>query len=442
MKVRPDGTVKVLDFGLAKAADQGSGIGDQGPGGAANSPTITTPAMTMRGMILGTAAYMSPEQARGKVLDKRTDIWAFGAVLYEMLSGTRPFVGDDTTDVIAAVVKTTPDWSVLPADVPRPLVTLIQRCLEKDRKARVGDIAVARFLLTDSATFGTSTPTAASSGAPPRSVWSRGLPWSVAAALGAGLLVVLGLWAPWRAETPPNLPLVRLDVDLGADVSLPAPNGGRSNVAISPDGTRLAYVSGIPTKLFTRRLDQPKATELAGTQGASQPFFSPDGQWVGFFSGNKANKVSVEGGAVVAISENLSNAGGYRGGSRGEDGTIFVGPFGAEGRTGLQLLFSEQKGNAYSLMALSTADQRATPFGGVQSLQPVEAVCSPDGRWVAYSSTQVAGGTLSPDRGIFVQPFPATGAPYQVPKVRLDSIPHGHHLAARSSTFPRSTPSS
>ncbi len=176
IKVRPDGTVKVLDFGLAKALDPPSRNASAGQAPAAassanamNSPTITTPAMTQAGMILGTAAYMSPEQARGKTVDKRTDVWAFGAVLYEMLAGVRPFAGEDATEMIAAVVKSTPDWSALPADVPRPLVTLIQRCLEKDRKARVGDIAVARFLLADMATLGASIPGVVSPAAAPRS---------------------------------------------------------------------------------------------------------------------------------------------------------------------------------------------------------------------------------------------------------------------------------
>ncbi len=153
VKVREDGTVKVLDFGLAKAMDP---LVSSQPV-VSQSPTITTPAMTLAGMILGTAAYMSPEQARGKPVDKRTDVWAFGAVLYEMLAAARAFDGEDSTEVIAAVVKTTPNWAALPADVPAPIVTLIQRCLEKDRKARIGDMAVARFLLADHATLGAPT---------------------------------------------------------------------------------------------------------------------------------------------------------------------------------------------------------------------------------------------------------------------------------------------
>ncbi len=145
IKVRPDGTVKVLDFGLAKALDQGPVIGDQGSGGAANSPTITTPGMTMRGVILGTAAYMSHEQARGKVVDRRTDIWAFGCVLYEMLAGARAFEGDDVTEILGAIVKTEPDWSRLPATTPRAIRTLITRCLAKDRTQRLQHIGDARL---------------------------------------------------------------------------------------------------------------------------------------------------------------------------------------------------------------------------------------------------------------------------------------------------------
>jgi serine/threonine-protein kinase len=316
IKVRSDGTVKVLDFGLAKAMDPPVGSSPN----VSQSPTITTPAVTQAEMILGTAAYMSPEQARGKTVDKRTDVWAFGAVLYEMLAGVRPFSGEDATEMIAAVVKSTPDWSALPADVPRPLVTLIQRCLEKDRKARVGDIAVARFLLADMATLGSSMPGHVSPVAAPRSASTRALPWAIAGALGVGLLVTLGLLAPWRADAPVDRPLVRLDVDLGADVSLPAPDQPGSSVAISPDGTRLAYVSGTPTRLFIRRLDQPNAVELPGTQGATAPFFSPDGQWVGFGAGRGISKIATEGGSIVPLGDIRA----FRGASWAADGSVIV----------------------------------------------------------------------------------------------------------------------
>ena len=147
IKVADDGTVKVLDFGLAKALDPAAASGSRVP--HANSPTITTPAMTQAGLILGTAAYMSPEQAKGRVVDKRSDVWAFGCVLFEMLTGRRAFGGEDVTDTIAAIVRGEPEWNALPADTPPQIRLLLQRCLEKDRKARISDIGVARFLMNE-----------------------------------------------------------------------------------------------------------------------------------------------------------------------------------------------------------------------------------------------------------------------------------------------------
>ncbi len=316
IKVRPDGTVKVLDFGLAKAME---------PTGAASShvtqsPTITTPAMTQAGMILGTAAYMSPEQAKGRAADRRSDVWAFGVVLYEMLTGQRAFKGEDVSDTLAFILTREPDWATLPADTPPPIRRLLRRCLEKDRARRLDSAAAARLeideALAPSAVDGATMPPG-----PARAAWSRALPWLAALMLGLAIAVVL-LWAPWRAEKPVDRPLARLDVNLGADVSLPAPSTFGQSVAISPDGTRLVFASGTPVKLFTRRLDQPKVTELPGTQGASKPFFSPDGHWVGFLTPNKLNKIAVEGGAVVPLGDiNLTT---FAGASWGEDGSILV----------------------------------------------------------------------------------------------------------------------
>jgi serine/threonine-protein kinase len=299
IKIKPDGTVKVLDFGLAKVTDAPVAASPE------LSPTISM-AATQAGMILGTAAYMSPEQARGKVIDKRADIWAFGVVLYEMLTGKRLFGGEDLTETLASVVKDTPDLSAVPAPVRR----LLERCLEKDPKKRLRDIGDMELLLADA-----SAPVS-SKAAPP----SGRLPWIAAAVMGVA--AGIALWAPWRTEKPVDRPLVGLDVDLGADVSLPAPGASGSSVVISPDGTRLVYISGTPTRLFTRRLDQPKATELAGTQEACCPFFSPDGQWVGFRAGSKIDKISVEGGAVVPLAD--TGTGNYAGASWGEDGSIMV----------------------------------------------------------------------------------------------------------------------
>jgi len=319
VKVRLDGAVKVLDFGLAKAMETTSAA----PSNVSQSPTITTPAMTQAGMILGTATYMSPEQAKGRTADRRSDLWAFGAVLYEMLTGKRAFEGEDVSATLAFILTREPDWASLPADTPPLIRRLIRRCLEKDRTRRLDSAAAARLEIDEALAAPSVVDAAAAPPGPPlRSAWSRALPWTVAASiLGLAVAVVL-LWASWRAETRVDRPLARLDVDLGADVSLPAPTAGGTSVAISPDGTRLVYASGTPAKLFTRRLDQPKATELPGTQGASGPFFSPDGQWVGFQASGKLNKVSVEGGAVVPLGDISLTT--FAGGSWGEDGSIIA----------------------------------------------------------------------------------------------------------------------
>ncbi|SPF50552.1 Serine/threonine protein kinase [Candidatus Sulfopaludibacter sp. SbA4] len=293
IKIKPDGTVKVLDFGLAQVAQASRPV----PEDPQSSPTLTI-SPTRMGMILGTAAYMSPEQARGKTVDKRADIWAFGVVLYELLTGERLFTGEDATEILAAVIHKQPDL----AKVPRPVRRLLEECLQKDPRQRLRDIGDAWKLLEEVTT----------GGAGHRFLWP--------AFLAAMLLAAIALWAPWRAAKPVDRPLVRLDVDLGADVSLPPAPFGGSSIAISPDGTRLAYASGNPVRLFVRRLDQLKATELPGTQGATRPFFSPDGQWVGFDAGNKISKISVEGGAVVR----LGDIGSFAGASWGEDGGIVV----------------------------------------------------------------------------------------------------------------------
>ncbi len=301
IKVRPDGTVKVLDFGLAKAMEPTGAMSSS----HSMSPTITTPAMTQMGMILGTAAYMSPEQARGKPVDKRADIWAFGSVLYEMLTARKAFDGEDVPMVLAAVINAEPRWDGVPSNVRR----LLASCLEKEPRKRLRDIGDAWRLLEEVPEPGAVKPRFASVG------------WIAAGSLAMVMAIVL--WAPWRAVRSTDQPLIRLDVDLGSEISLPALGGELTNPVISHDGMRLAYVAslagGLP-KLFTRRLDQPKASELAGTEGASGPFFSPDGQWIGFYARGKLNKISVEGGATIPVMD-VSSIGGA---SWGDDGNIIV----------------------------------------------------------------------------------------------------------------------
>jgi serine/threonine-protein kinase len=254
IKVRPDGTVKVLDFGLAKIATESAGDAD-----VSNSPTLGLD-RTQAGTILGTAPYMSPEQARGKTVDKRSDIWAFGVVLYELVTGRRAFDGDDVSTVLAAVIKSEPRWDGIPSELRR----LLESCLQKDPRKRLRDIGDAWTLIDDR-----STPVQ------PR---SRNSSVGWIAALVFAVVAGLAFWAPWRkARVEQPSPVTRLDVDLGQDVALeplviPTP----SSLIISPDGRRLVFpggVSGGPSKLFTRRLDESKVTELVGTQGALNPFF-------------------------------------------------------------------------------------------------------------------------------------------------------------------------
>jgi serine/threonine-protein kinase len=239
---------------------------------------------------------MSPEQARGKPVDKRTDIWAFGVVLYELLTGERLFKGEDASETLAQVLTKQPDFTRVPAKVQR----LLGLCLEKDPKLRLKDIGDAKQLLDE----------------PPHveGPAHRKLPWAVAV-LTTVTAMALGVLL-WRASRPADRPLVRLDVDLGPDVSLGSVAG--ADAIISPDGTRLVYVSH--NRLFTRRLDQPEATQLPGSEGAYAPFFSPDGQWVAFFAGGKLKKIAVAGGAVIV----LGSVPRGMGGSWGEDGTIIA----------------------------------------------------------------------------------------------------------------------
>ena len=293
VKITSDGAVKVLDFGLAKLAEPVA-IGQ-------GEPTLTVQEATRAGVILGTAAYMSPEQARGMTVDKRADIWAFGVVLHEMLTGRRLFGGESMTDTLAAVLTKEPEWNRVPATA-RPL---LRSCLEKNPKRRLRDIGDAWRLMED---------------APVQSAARYRLPWAVAG--GLAVVAAIALWAPWRSATRVSeQPPVRLDLDLGPDVSLGSATGPA--VILSPDGRRLVFVSQASDgtrRLFTRRLDQAKATRLSSTEGAYAPFFSPDGQWVRFFAQGKLKKTRVEGSEPIS----LCDAPAGRGASWGEDGNIIA----------------------------------------------------------------------------------------------------------------------
>ena len=299
IKVKDDGTVKVLDFGLAKIVEPGSGVGTTGglgATGASQSPTITTPAMTMVGVILGTAAYMSPEQAKGRPADKRSDLWAFGCVLYEMLTGRRAFDGDDVGEILAAVIKSEVNWNGLPRAVPPRVRTMMRRCLRKDPRQRLGDAGAVRLELED--IFASPQDTAS----PP---FRRGLV-SLPVALSVGLIAMvassaLTLWFRPPAAQRPASSVTRVTVSIPAGTEL---TEGVS-VVISPDGERIAFVAsrgGIP-QLYIRSLNDFEARPLPDTQRAVAPFFSPDGMWLGFFANGKLKKVSTTSGVVVELAD-------------------------------------------------------------------------------------------------------------------------------------------
>src|SRR5262249_52336286 len=229
--VRDDGTVKVLDFGLAKIAET-EGAGGAGRAGGAGlntqSPTITTPAMTAAGMILGTAADMSPEQAKGKPADKRSDIWAFGCVLYEMLTGKRAFDGEDVSDTLANVLKTDPDWSALPANTPHPLQRLLRRALQKDRRRRLADIADARFEMDES---GDAEQVIEHPPAPRPVRWRERAIWAGVAAVAFAAALILST----RSSAPGSTREVQFDIQTGVTTEM-------ESIAMSPDGTRIVFV--------------------------------------------------------------------------------------------------------------------------------------------------------------------------------------------------------
>jgi eukaryotic-like serine/threonine-protein kinase len=328
VRITPDGAVKVLDFGLAKAADheadkaealRNSDETSQGFSPAVtNSPTSTSPPTAM-GMILGTAAYMAPEQARGKRVDKRADIWAFGCVVYEMLTARQPFSGDTMTDTLAAIVKETPDWTALPASTPPPLRRLLEHCLVKDPQQRLRDVGDARIAIERIV-----------AGSPERSE-SRpatregrfGIVHLLVAVAAVALVASLVTWWLARPAPAPAPPLARFATPLASD-ALPLRANG-AGVAFSPDGASVVYaaqpalLSG--TALYRRRLNSLDPERLSGTEGALAPFFSPDSQWIGFFTDKGVMKLPVDGGAVSKICDR----GVFSRADWAPDGTIVLG---------------------------------------------------------------------------------------------------------------------
>jgi len=385
IKVRSDGTVKVLDFGLAKPqepANPGSS-----PASLAESPTITSPAlMTSGGMLLGTAAYMSPEQAKSRPVDKRSDIWAFGCVMFEMLTGHRAFGGDDVADTIAAVLAKEVDWSRVPASVPKPLHRLLRRCLEKDRSKRLADIADARFDLDESLTPETATLP------PVLPAPARG--WNTAMALvmaSTGLAV--GVGATWIVRRPfaieATRPILRASI-LPAAGALPANTSNLIYMALSPDGKLLAYTGrdeNSQNRVWLRAMDTSESKPLTAADGSASLFWSPDSSEIAFLLNGKLMRLNINGGPAIEV---CNAPMGGSGGAWLPDGRIVFGATSQPHDFGLRACSADGRGSA----EIETTLDATTGEGGHSY-----PFVLPDGRHVLYTAYKTGG---SGSLGVYV----------------------------------------
>jgi serine/threonine-protein kinase len=315
IKITSEGAVKVLDFGLAKALDASAPID------LANLPAAASPAITRHGVILGTAGYMAPEQARGKRTDKRADIWSFGCVVYEMLTGRPAFSGESLPDTLAAVLEREPDWSQLPDNVPANVRRWLVRCLEKDPKRRVRDIGDVWLDLEQS----DAVSLAAARGV--RAISRPGPIWMLATVLVSGVVgAALGTWLRWGVSPspPPLLPVVRFTLPVEPVPTTDFGTYSGLRLAISRDGRRLAYISrrADTTSVFVRELATPPGAVVPGTEGATGVFFSPDGDHVGFFAAGKLKRIAVGGGAARTLCDVVQGGGA----TWGDDNTIVFAP--------------------------------------------------------------------------------------------------------------------
>jgi hypothetical protein len=407
IKVRSDGTVKVLDFGLAKALTP---EGSRATADASVSPTITSPAMTQAGMILGTAAYMAPEQARGKAVDKRADIWAFGAVVFEMLTAKRAFGGDDDTvsDVVAAVLTSEPDWTAIPKDAPSFVLPLIRQCLQKDSRKRLPHIGVARLQLEDA---WISQPVS-KAGQPGR----RGLLFVTGIALTVALAALdFAVWGATRSEAAapsvsrfsvPDTRVLAIFDRNGGTTAVPAPAANINHPRVSPDGKRVAFAIDDDTssEIWTYELGGATAVRRLTFGGRNRfPIWTNDGERIVFQSDRDGDRgIYWQRADGASAAERMTKA-------AADDAHVPE----AWSPRGDGFLFRIVHGLAHTVQFYSLSQKGFVPFGGIDSRAPTAAAFSPDGGWVAYENGEYGGA----DRTIFVQPFPATGARYEVPSV-------------------------
>jgi eukaryotic-like serine/threonine-protein kinase len=403
IKLTADGAVKVLDFGLAKAIHP-----SRVPALAAaalSAPTVATPE-TKSGVVLGTAAYMSPEQARGHAVDKRTDIWALGVVLFEMLAGRRPFQGETISDTIAAVLREEIDWTQVPASTPEHVLRLVRSCLERDPKNRLRDAADARLLLADTFRAGAGAPLHAPR---PRSLWLRVGAVTVAAVI-AGAVIGRGL----TSTAPPADPatsIVRFAIEPPLEVT------NVSYVTAAPDGRFIVYEAQVEGeyRLFMRRFDALESRQIAGSEGGRGPFVSPDGGWIGFIRNAKLYKVSTGGGDPLPVCD-------LQGGS----GAAWT----ADGR----IVFSRAWLSGLSIVSADggTPTTLTTPDGANKEIGHWWPSVLPDGRVLFTIATAGTGlndariGLLDPATGKYDVLFPGAKATW---------LPSGHILFYRTGRY-------
>ncbi len=424
--IREDGAVKVLDFGLARAGDD-----SQSPSRSVfhpDSPTVTSPAMpvnspTIAGAIMGTAGYMSPEQARGKTVDKRSDIFSFGCVLFEMLTGAQPFAGETVTDSLGATLHKEADLSLLPPGTPTRIREMLVSCLAKDRRNRLHDIGDARLAIEQAAHDEPARAQVAR-----RAPWREAIAW-IAALIGVGTFIGALVMRP-AAPTAPNDPVIRFTVT--------APPGTRVNpesvnAVLSPDGRRLAFLASEPggrDRVWVRDFDKSASRVLEGTDGAAMPFWSPDSRAIAYFADGALCRVPIDGGPV----QRIADAPGGRGGAWSEAGIILFAPLangplytvpqaGGDaspateldpkiGETGHRFPQFLPGGRKFLYASLAPRPDRRweehTMLASLDSKE-VREVCVGDSR-----ATFVEGGWLLYDRAgmVYARPFdPATGAP-------------------------------